>query len=339
MSSRLFKHQMASNNRPPVYPHLANSQGEIFNFNKTTAALSKIYHYPVGGGAGEAVAYSPDGKFLAIASSTGTIGLSVYKRTPEGYILVLSNASNYSYFSLAWSPDSQYLAAGRFSSTSVAVWKRNANDTFTAIASAPGNDNRGYTAQFSENGKYYIHGGISTPYVKFYKFQNAVFTPLNQAGLGMPAAGLGPTKTISIGNLFIVPTASSAITSVFFYNIDPDTDVITKVLHAAVNDTYARCAGASRDKKYVAIGGSGPMKLTQYKFENGVFTKLAAPDVLPAGIVRGVTYSPDGEYLLAASTSAPFMTLYRRVGDALVNVPIDPVVAGALTDAAFSPVG
>jgi len=39
------------------------------------------------------------------------------------------------------------------------------------------------------------------------------------------------------------------------------------------------------------------------------------PDVLPAGNGRGVSWSPDGQYLAVAHVGSPYVTVYKRDGE------------------------
>ena len=62
-----------------------------------------------------------------------------------------------------------------------------------------------------------------------------------------------------------------------------------------------------------------------------------ALDTTPAGIVRGVSFSPDGQYLAAAHSKSPYITIYKRDGDTFTKLP-DPaeLPAGGGNGTAFS---
>src|SRR3989344_2150324 len=52
----------------------------------------------------------------------------------------------------------------------------------------------------------------------------------------------------------------------------------------------------------------------------GIFTKLANPDVLPPNTGNGAAFTSDGTYLAVTHTSPPYVTIYKRSGDAFTKL-------------------
>ena len=68
----------------------------------------------------------------------------------------------------------------------------------------------------------------------------------------------------------------------------------------------------SSDLQYLAVAHGGSPYVTVYKRDGDTLTKIANPDVLPAGNGYGVSWSPDGQYLAVGHNNSPFITVYRN---------------------------
>lgn len=113
----------------------------------------------------------------------------------------------------------------------------------------------------------------------------------------------------------------------------PDPDVLPS----------SRCLSCaySPNGKILAVTCYESPYLVLYKNENGVFTKLPNPEVLPqmGENDQGLAFSPEGDLLAVAGGMSGGCTMYRIEGDNFTKLPNlpNPTTAGA--DCCFSPDG
>jgi WD40 repeat protein len=68
--------------------------------------------------------------------------------------------------------------------------------------------------------------------------------------------------------------------------------------------------------------------------------KLANPSPIPPGTVNDVAWSPDGEYVAVGHVTAPYLTVYKRIGDTFVNIVVLSITpTSAVNAVAWSPDG
>jgi WD40 repeat protein len=123
-------------------------------------------------GAGNAIAFSPNGKILAIGENSGAavelfqrLGSLLKKMSPAVAIPSAQSAGNAS--AVAWSPGGEYLAVGQNSSSAVWLYQKNGN-SFADLAAITGSgDMRGLA--WSPDGDYLALAHDSSPYVKIFK--------------------------------------------------------------------------------------------------------------------------------------------------------------------------
>lgn len=93
----------------------------------------------------------------------------------------------------------------------------------------------------------------------------------------------------------------------------------------------------SADGKYLVMMLNVTPWIAYYKIGvDGSLTRLANPDVLPAGQPQSVAFSPDGQHLAVGHTTTPFITVYKRNGDTLTklanaNIPTPTASAVSLS--------
>lgn len=97
------------------------------------------------------------------------------------------------------------------------------------------------------------------------------------------------------------------------------------------SQVYSTWAGSgiswSPDNKYVAVGGNnGQPFIFFFKRFGDTLIKLPNPTSLPAGQTNDVAWSPNGQYLAIAISSAPFITIYKRSGDVFTKLA-DPITS------------
>ena len=93
-----------------------------------------------------------------------------------------------------------------------------------------------------------------------------------------------------------------------------------------------RLAGTFANSPRIAIWDTTPA--------NGKFTRLTAPDTLPAGAAQKAAFSPDGTRLAVAHSTTPFITIYDTTTTPYTKIA-DPATlpAGTGHQCAFSPDG
>lgn len=54
---------------------------------------------------------------------------------------------------------------------------------------------------------------------------------------------------------------------------------------------------------------------------NENIVKLSSPATLPTGVANAIAFSPDNKFVVVGHNTTPFITIYKRVGDALEKIP------------------
>lgn len=337
MSSRLFKHQMASNNRPPIMPHMATTSGDIYGYNSKTDEFSKIQSLGIlAAEYGSQVAYSHDGKFLLIARSGGNAtNQYFYKRTKAGYIRQTWPAGMGSGFvASAWTPDGKYAVLVLNTTLQSLYWmRRNADDTFTVMPTPTGYVRSAMAVAVSADSKYVAISHQFSPFLTMWKIDNGVMTKLTLPA-ALPASyaeGLA-----FAGHSLVFVTGNNG--GNYVYDINPVTDVVTKPVHSGIEFNYCYSCAASKDGKYVALGNIYGMDYYKYDAATYKFTRIGrfAEDI-SRGL--GVSFSTDGQYLAVSGNATPFLKVFRRIGDTLTNLVIPaPLLpsAGGMQDIQFA---
>lgn len=334
MSSRLFKHQMATNNRPPILPHLATSMGEIYGYNTKTDEFIKVFNLGFTANGALSVKFSPDGRYVAFSvGGTNSNGGWVYKRTATGYVKQTLPGTQNTWQSAAWSPDSKYLYVASNNNNGGFYWYRlNADGTFTAMPAFPGMNLYTKSVSVSPDGKYIAVGFSQAPYLSLYKNDNGTITKLTIPSAIVPTGTNGRLSWIGDS----LPYISSSSNFGFVYTVIDD--VITRAASTGVDFYYAFGSAASKDGQYYAHGNLYGLDYYKFNKTTGVFTKLARYEQAGAR-AYGVSFSDDGNYVAAASNGGDQVFIYRRVGDTLVPivipVPIKPG-AGGMQDVSFA---
>jgi len=109
------------------------------------------------------VAYSPDGKFIAIGNSSGTVDIM-----DENDIKIIKKLScGFPVYAVEWSPDSKYLATGGFEG-SVNIWEV---ENWSLVKNL-GEKSEALTISWSSNGDYLVAGNAECsddrPYIDIW---------------------------------------------------------------------------------------------------------------------------------------------------------------------------
>lgn len=152
---------------------------EIFN------TLSDPADLPTG--AGQSVAWSPDGKFLAVAHTT-TPYLTIYQRNGTTFTKLANPATlpTGNATKVAWSMKGKFLAVSHTTTPYVTIYERSGT-TFTKVADpATLPSGNGRAVAFSPDGRTLAVGHSTSPFLTIYSRSGAVFTK-NTDPVDLPA--------------------------------------------------------------------------------------------------------------------------------------------------------
>lgn len=286
---------------------------------------------------GRAAAFSPDGKYLAVATYSSPY-IIIYKRTgdiftklPDPDILPPNSAN-----SVAFSPDNSYLVVSHRDSPYITIYKRN-GDNFTKLPN-PANLPAGtsYGVAFSPDGNLLAATHTWSPYVTIYKRNDDTFTKLPNPDILPAGNGYGATFSPD-GNYLVVAHFDSPYVTIYkcidgtFMKL-PNPDVLPT--------DYVNDVTFSPDGNYLVMAHFDHPYITIYKRDGDTFTKLRDPDILPARTGRGAAFSSDGKYLAIAHDSSPYITIYKRDLNFFVKQPNPPILpTGTGYGVSFSPRG
>jgi WD40 repeat protein len=265
------------------------------------------------------VAYSPGGRYMALASSL-TPFLVLYKRVGDAYERLPNPSSipGAACYCVAFSPDGTYLTVGHTSTYGHITYKITiATDTFTALThptAYPSGDV--YGASYSPDSTYLALAHSYTPYVTIYKIENDVFSKLANPATLPP--GTGNAIAFSPDGTYL---AIACTTTPFMAIYKRDVDSFNKLTNPTTIPTgIGKGVSWSKDSLYVAYAHTTTPFVSIYKRTVDSFAKLTNPDVLPAGNGTGACFSEDGVYLAIAHTTTPFVTLYEQLADVFTKI-------------------
>lgn len=114
--------------------------------------------------------FSSDGVYLAAAFYSSPY-VKVYKRGEKNTFTELSNVNVFpggNGYSVAFSPDTNYLVVGTFTENSLSVYKRT-GDSFVKLNTATPVGDSTYGIAFSGDGSYFVKATRASPFLVFYK--------------------------------------------------------------------------------------------------------------------------------------------------------------------------
>jgi WD40 repeat protein len=152
------------------------------------------------------LAFSPDGRFLAVAHWTSPY-ITIYERSGTTFTKLSDPTAPAGNGSCpCWSPDGRFLAVGHATSPYITIYERD-DTTFTKLsnpAALPTSDIN--ACAFSPDGRFLMLAAYSTPYAFVYERVNDVFTKLtNPTGLTQRYYQVGwhPNgRWVMVGELF-----------------------------------------------------------------------------------------------------------------------------------------
>ena len=281
-------------------------------------------------------AWSPDGKYLAIAvySSTAVV---IYKL--NGDILTalpLSwDSSLNSALSIDWSPNGKWLVIGLNQSPCIMLYKV-VGETFTNMT-IPTSGAASGKVKFSSDSAYLAvaRKTINTPII--YKISGDSFTIISSGSIFPTGAQSLSDVEFSSDGVYVAVGADNSNSYVLAVS-KRSGDTFTKLLDVAVAGAVY-CIAWSSDGNYLAVGTTASPYVTIFKRSGDTFTKLANPDVLPPSYVRSITWSPDGAYLAVGTDTSPFILIYKCSGDTFTKLANPATLpTSAVWGVAYNPV-
>ena len=283
---------------------------------------------------GRGAAWTPDGRFLAVAHNTS--GISIYERFRDSFIEIdlsdvePSDQGN----SVDWSHDGKYLAVGLASSPYLLILKRDGSK-FTEL-DGPSTNPVGSSGgvSWSHDSRFLAVPHSGSPQVSIYERSGDSFSKLsNPAAL---PAGNGIACHFSDNGKFIA-VAHGTSPYVTIYEISGTT--FTKL-----SDPNRLPAGTGRgvkfspDGKFMVVAHSSSPYITIYSISGNTFTKLDNPSSLPNGVGRDLSFSDESNLLAVGHSTSPYLTVYSISGNTFTKLPtVDDPPTFSCNGLAFSP--
>lgn len=258
--------------------------------------------------AANAVAWSPDGRFLAVGHGTSPF-VTIYERSGTT-LTKLTNPGTLpasTVNGLAWSPNSDFLCCAHTTTPFMTVYQRRGLN-FTKLTD-PGTlpAFRGMSAAFSPNGEFLaVQAASIVPVgatINIYQMQGSTINFLTTTGgdnfvAWSPDSQYLTTGTQSTNDAVIYQRAGTN------FNLVPNPTA----------SQYPLSAAWSPDGQFLALGLQASPYIAIYQFSAGTFTLLSTPATIPSGAVTGICWSFDGNSLAVAFAGSPFMLIYTRSG-------------------------
>lgn len=288
--------------------------------------------------------WSPDGKYFALMSINSPY-LFIYKRSGTSLTKLadpLDLPSNYG-SAVGWSHDGKYLAISVWNEDPRLIVYKRSGDTFTKISASLSLPTSVVSSlDWSPQGYYLSVVADSYPTVALYKLDNDVLSKLDDL-VDLPSDGGLSLRWSPDGQLLAVGNSGSSsdegATDPFLYVYLFSGEKLIK-LPNIVNGPYTTVRGMnwSPNGRYLAIATFGN-SIEVFSRSGNTLTRVAVcPDTISA---RDTAWTPDGRYLCAVSSSAPYVWVYKMQEPILLRVEnLDfPGSPGGVNSAEWSPDG
>ena len=267
-------------------------------------------------------AWSPDGQYLSAAHANSPY-VTTYKRSGDTFTKLANPTGGLptgTARGAAWSPDGHYLTVAHFVAPYVTVYRRD-GDSLTKLANSIATGDlptgNGYSTAWSPNGNYMSVGQLASPYLVVYKRIGERFvrlaTPSDVPPVGagyVPGMEWSPDGAHIVLSLYLVNTNPS----MWIYKLSDDT--LSKLPDPTGIDSSV--AGQfdvaySPDGSRLATVGDGAMgRLTILARSGDTYSLSQYVTEANTDTGRGVTWSPDGQYVVQTYLSAsPALRIFK----------------------------
>ncbi len=269
------------------------------------------------------VSYSPDGSLLYVSTTSGpTQVYSVSGGTPVGSPTTLPNPQP-SVFGPVVSSDGQFIAVPVDSTGSIAGVQliQKSGGSYIELPSATYGSYASLSASFDPLANHMavaLNGNGSTAAVtpRIFKRSGTTFSLL----AGQPSVPFNDTYVWERTYVAFSPDGT------YLYATDGGTDNSgnNMRIYAVSGDTFTWLSGqpnvqpstpgpiaVSPNDVYIAVSDTyASPYITIYKRSGSTFTALPPPATLPLSQVQALTFTPDGNYLVVAVASSPYLLVY-----------------------------
>jgi WD40 repeat protein len=294
----------------------ASKNINVYRFDLESGLLTDLANcnIDVGFSIANGGAWSPSGKYLAVACYTGTGKKAhVYKFENEKLTLLDSLLSDQEFFSVDWSKDEKYLAFGGPSSKSLRVLSFDGNRLSELVGSGKVVGTEVRDLSFSPDNNFVAAVGVPSEFEIFALNEENLITSNSNAIISTDETfdriiansnSVDLLATNSSAILFLNDLQKANSNALFdqaanIFELTLGDPVDSKAISAGV-----RTCGWSPDGKYVAIGqdldtDSDYLNLTirVYEFDGSSLTELEGCRKWHGANVQGVKWSPDGQFL------------------------------------------
>lgn len=333
-----------------------SNQLKLYQFDYATRVLTLITQATYNGvsaGTINSLNWSPDGKYLAVGGSTSAGNqIIVYQFNPLNNTLTANTPTTFNsavnaVFSLNWSPDGRYLAAGGQNSlpggTQIIVYQFNPlNNALTINAQASYYSNTAFVnaVEWSPNGQFLAVTGFTDSaggQTIIYSFSPGSLTP------NTPTVYYNPNNTVNTLNwspnglfLAVGGLPQGGQDSIIIYQFDPTSvtlSINTSAPFGKPAESRVKSVKWSANSIYLLVGGDpasgGNDQFVIYTFNpvapslnltiSAVFNSLT-------NIVNAVTWSPSGNFVAGAGDGTNQIQIYQAMNFPTNNVIKDNIV-------------
>lgn len=313
-------------------------------------------------GPAHCVAWSPDGRYLAIGHDTAP-RITIYKRSIETFTKladpdVLPTGSVYS---AEWSSDAQYLAVAMDAAPYITIYKRS-GDSLTKLANPASLPTaQAKAVSWSPDGVYLTIGYSASGYLIIYKRSGDVFTKLADPAT-LPTGSVNGISWSPSGTYLVIGYSAFPLCMIVYKRSGDVFSKLTDPASLPINDAFRSVW--SQDESFFVIGsGATSPGIFLYNRSGDVFVKGANADsivqaydiemsgnsadifvttssnVIVFSLVNGSLrmlpdltsqilnavasrISPDGRLLAIASSATPYVSIHRSSGIQPKRVPL-----------------
>lgn len=285
--------------------------------------------------------FSPDGNYIGAGYRFSPYLMS-FEKTGDTFKQAgapnLSNLDNkYSSFSFCF--EKGYLAMGRNDDSYINIYKRSGN-TYSFLKSLRPDisyNGRTYSCAFSPEGDYlavcYYNSNTYKYHLLLYRRSGDNFTESTLFSISQVVRFCA----FSNNGEYLVACHNGNAPHIFVYQRQPGGGLV-KLPDSAISTSQAPdFLSISGDGEYLASLGSG--KVIVCKKSNNVYDALPDTIELPAGVnIARFALSPDSNFLAVTHGIAPFISIYKRIGNSFVRVQSPEILpAGGAMGCSFSP--
>jgi WD40 repeat protein len=286
-------------------------KGTGFSLRSPGVKITNPASLPTGNGRG--AAWSPDGRYLAVAHYA-TPYVTIYDWSTGVPVKIANPATlpTAEAFGVAWSPDGRYLAVAHNTTPFATIydWSTGVPVKIADPATLPVGGSSAVV--WSPDGRYLAFGHGSSPYITIYDWISG--SPVKISNPATLPGGNSPHASWSPDGRYLVTGPALTI-------YDWISGLPVKIADPATMPSGTYCSAWSPDGRYLALALASSTILAIYDFISGSPVKVPNPATLPtADAALGVSWSPDGRFLAIAHWTTPFITIYDWIAGYPVKI-------------------